>query len=208
MLALRTEAIVSAESEPVKAIAGDRQVDKYLLTASLVPTELGAEFSKLPPHITVLPPFFMYNSQKDSFDRSFSEIAEENLPFTIHACQPELFGHDNDLKVLPISGVFGSVFIGASVLAKEMNLPYDDTYHYRAYLRDDSQAMSFGTGEEVSTCGNEIVYESNNPHVTDYEGIIEPIETMRLYEIQLFCYQAMKKVVSIYRADGYRYAQE
>ncbi|MCX6728896.1 MAG: hypothetical protein NTV39_04000 [Candidatus Saccharibacteria bacterium] len=197
---------MSARSETLgsEGVLGHDNPNKYLLATSLTEVSLGEEFSKTPPHITVLPPFYMRPSQKEVFDREFAEVAEDSLPFTIYTEEPEFLGENNDIKVMPVSGRFWSVFAGASVLAKRMGLPFDDTYAYRSLEQiDKSTKLTFGVGEEIDSCGGLICIGHNNPHVTDYEGVIEPWETRHLQDIQLFCYQAFKKVVSVYTKDGF-----
>jgi len=199
---------VSAKSESlISEIPGGHE--KYVLTASLTPVRLGDDFLRLPPHLTLLPPVYMGPSQKAEFDVAFAEVAEESLPFTVHANPIEYFGPNNDIPVLPISGVFFSAFAGAAMLAKRMGLAYDDTYSFKFSPNvDESVAMSFGTGDEVDTCGGLTCISWNDPHITDFEGVIEPGEIQRLYEIQLFSSQALKRAVSIYRQDGFEYEQE
>jgi len=200
---------VSEKSKGESLIEIAEGQEKFVLAASLIPVRLGDVFLRLPTHLTMVPPVYMNPSQKREFDVGFAEVAEENLPFTIHANGPEYFGPKNDIEVLPISGVFFSAFAGAAMLAKRMGLPYDDTFSFKFSPKtDESVAMSFGTGDEVDTCGGLTCVSWNDPHVTDFEGIIEPGETRRLYEVQLFALQGLKRVVSVYRQDGFEYEQE
>lgn len=181
------------------------EVKKYILVASIDHIGLGENFFTIPPHMTVFPPFQMRVSQKPVFDSVYADIASENLPITIHTHDIEYFGDNKDVPALPVTGVFWTTFAGAYSLAKKMGLSFDDTYTYQTFERKDaSRAMSFGTGDEVCTCGGDIVYQSNNPHITDFEGVIGPNETRKIHELQLFCYNGLKRVVSIYRQDGYQ----
>lgn len=196
-------AIVSEKSKPQ---LGSEQPEKYVLTASIEPVDVGDKFVRLPTHITMLPPFMMHPSKKDEFDKNFAEVAEENLPFLMLTHEPEPFGRDGEVSALPVSGVFSQLFFGAFVIARYMELPFDDTYSIKIDARKDkSVAMSFGSGDEVESCGGLTVLSSGKPHITDYEGIIGPDDLRHIHEVQLFCYHALaKQVVSTYTRNGYR----
>lgn len=184
-------------------------VNKYVLVSCLEPVVVGDKFEKVPPHLTLLPPFMMEPSYKKYFDKHLAEIAEENLPLTVHAHQPEYFGFEHNILALPVSGRFEGLRIGAFALAKDMNLEFDDTFSFKlSNAIDRSPAMSFGSGHEVSTIGDYSLANWGQPHITDFEGIIEPGETKILSDVQLFCYGSLKKVASLYRNNMYDYDEE
>lgn len=181
--------------------------NKYVLVSCLNPLVVGEEFEKVPPHITVLPPFSMPLSKKEEFDRQFAEVAEDHLPFSFQALQPEMFGQNNDIEVMPVSTIDWGIFMGAFALAKRLQLDYDDTYHIKTLgSLDASRALSFGSGEEVDTCGGETCLKTNRPHITDFNGVINPGEQKHLFDVQLFSYRSFgKRVVSVYRNNMFDY---
>lgn len=202
MLAPRTVAIVSARnSSPEGGVISD-EPQKHVLVACIDPLCVGEEFDKIPPHVTVLPPFMMRPAERQQFIERYAESAEDHLPLTILTTDFEYYG---SIKVLPGFTLDWGVFTGAVCSARELGLEYPDEYSFQSYSnKDGSRALSFGTGDEVITCGGEIVYKSNHPHITDFEGVINPGEKKRFEDVQLFCYGAFtKRVKAIFRRDAY-----
>lgn len=187
------------------------QSQKHILVACLDPLCVGEEFPKIPPHVTVLPPFMMRPSQRRKFIEEYATTAEDHLPLRIHTLDYEYFGPENDVKVLPGATIDWGVFAGAACVAKYLGLEYPDEYHFQSYLKTDGSpridtggAMSFGTGDEVDTVGGETCYQSNSPHITDFEGLIGPGENKIFNDVQLFCYGALgKRVKAIFRRNMY-----
>lgn len=215
MLAPRTVAIVSEKSKSVQGGIEYDAPQKHVLAACLSPLCVGEEFDKIPPHVTVLPPFQMRPSQRLQFIKNYADVAEDHLPFRMVTLDYEYFGPNNDIKVLPGATIDWGVFAGAACLAKSLGLPYPDEYHFRSQLKTDSSlrldnswVMSFGTGDEVDTCGGVTCYQSNRPHITNFEGVIGPGEMIRFENVQLFCYEALsKKVKAIFRRDVYDFEE-
>lgn len=196
-------------------VGGKDEPKKHVVVACLEPFCVTEEFERIPPHITVLPPAMMTSSQRSDFIRFYSEVAEENLPFTVHTNDIEYFGNNNDIPVLPVSGVFGTAFAGAVVLAKRLGIEFDDTYMYRSAPDDSMRFMKTvavdresGDFKFVESDKDEADWVQcinwNQPHITDFEGVVGPGETFRLFDIQLFCYEALRKrVKAVFRRDIY-----
>jgi len=204
---------VSVESKSPEGGFECDEPQKHVLVACLEPLCVGEEFAKVPPHVTVLPPFMMRPSIRPLFVERYAESAEDHLPLTLLTVDYRYYGDNQDIKVLPGFTMDWGVFTGAACTAQELGLDYPDEYHFQPMLKTDGSprldtgfAMSFGTGDEVATCGGLTVYKSNSPHITDFEGLIGPDEKKVFGDVQLFCYEALgKRVKAIFRQDMYDY---
>lgn len=198
-------------SERSKTQPGDavcEWTDEFLLAATLEPVKIGDEFSRVPPHITILPPLRMNPAERRVFDERYADVAEENLPFTIHTQEIERFdfGKDTRARVLPVLGLgnFDFIFAHAFAIPENMGLSFDDSFSFQRYnSRDVGGSLAVGgPGESIDTVGGFPVKKTNRPHITDFEGLIGVGESREVNAVQLFCYQSFKKVVSIYKKDG------
>ena len=170
---------------------------KYVLTACLEPVEIGEEFSKLPAHITILPPCNIIEEKLKDFMNGIAEGAEDWLPISgITGC-PVLFGENHDIEVMPVHYIEPGVFANAIVTADKLGIPYDKSFSI-TYVKSDKPI--FYEGDELTISCSKI----NHPHITSCENL-KPGDKIRIYEMQLFCLSALKRVVATFNNQGYNY---
>jgi hypothetical protein len=194
--------------------------------ACVKPVIIGEEFEHIPPHITILPPFWMNPTQKNDFDRLISSGAEEYLPLTGWAEEPVCLGNNNELKylplsllaklpdysdgkglkVMPVSSVHRGLFACAVISGDRLGIEFDRKYSMD-YKSVTKKIVTVSSDQDAVTVENDEVEEIvctniNQTHITDFENI-EVGSRIVIPEIQLFCYGALKKVVSIYSEDKY-----
>ncbi len=170
---------------------------RYVLTACLEPVELGKEMSKLPPHITVLPPCNIAEDKLEKFINGIAEGAEDWLPIGGATGCPVLFGENHDITVMPLNFWEPGVFANAVVVADKLGISYDKRFSIN-YTKSDHIIMY--EGDEISWVCSQI----NHPHITNFEGL-RPNEWITIYEMQLFCLSAIKKAVATFNNQGFHY---
>lgn len=154
------------------------------------PVQVGSEFKKTPPHITILPPCSIGDKNLNKFINGIARVAEDWLPIVGLTSYPVLFGKDNDIQVMPVDFIEPGIFCGTIILADKMGLDYDRTYAVN-YVKNES--------EDLLICKR-----INQPHITEFEGF-KPMEYIKINQIQLFCLSAIKKVVATFDSKGFIY---
>lgn len=174
------------------------QESKYVLTACLEPVEVGKEFSKLPPHITILPPCNITEEKLSDFINGISQGAEDWLPISGETGCPVLFGKNHDTEVMPVHYIEPGVFANAIVTADKLGIAYDKSFSINYF---ESNKPIHYEGDELTISCSKI----NHPHITNFENL-KPDEEIRIQEMQLFCLSALKKkVVATFNNQGFNY---
>jgi len=74
-------------------------IERLMVAAPLVATEVGQEYEALPPHITVFPWFEINDASWYQFNRSMKEVVEDTVQPTIQGGDPAHFGPDETVPV-------------------------------------------------------------------------------------------------------------
>lgn len=171
---------------------------RYVLTACLKSVEIGEEYVKLPPHITVLPPCNIEEEKLYDFINGIAEGAEDWLPISGLTCCPVLFGKNRETEVMPVHYIEPGVFANAIVTADKLGITYDKSFSIN-YVKSNNPIVS--DGEELTLSCSKI----NHPHITNYEDL-KPNTWICIDEMQLFCLSAFKKkVLATFSNQGFNY---
>ena len=182
----------SPESKTVENCAS-RKLAKYCLMACITPIELGQKFDKYPPHITILPPFYMDDQQKEEFDNRLNNLNKDEHDYFIDSrlssCKDK-FGGSEDISVMRMFPYPIHILVRAALLLDAMKIDRDKNFGLDYY--------------EVKPVGEVSILARNFPkaHITDFSDLKEG-QLLQIDQIQLFKSDVDNKTVcSIYHSVG------
>jgi|GEM_PF-4715403 len=146
--------------------------ERFLLAASLELCNVGKDFSHLPPHITIVPPFRLDTGRMSDLDRELADRLSEEAPLHIVGRQLAEYGSaEYPVTVREVSGIAFGVHAACLALVKHFGGRFDEKH----------TAVGW------------------SPHVTDTAALAEGEERV-ITDVQLFRYQPNgdKRVVAIY----------
>ena len=162
-------------------------IEKFVTVATIERCALADDFSSIPAHITLCPPFQVEAGRIFEYHERMSEVIDEN-PRGIHviATEPQWFGADYDVSatktwVSLIDGGF-SIHYGALAGARAIGAQLDDKFAGMRW----------------------------NPHSSKVDDLSLPGAPFWLTDVQLFRYRpdGMKRVIGIYAADAVKILEE
>ena len=150
--------------------------EKFVTVATVEPCLLGDEFSKVPPHITLCPPFKADPENIALYHARMEAVMEENPDgITVQSSEPDNFGDNNEVPVLKTW----------------LNAITDFPIH----------AGAFVGAQEVGEVDGRYAGLNWNPHISLTPGLLLPDAPMSLKEVQLFHYAShTKQVIAVYAA--------
>lgn len=154
MLAPRMVAIVSEESNH-RVLKTLRQEGKFLVAHIIGDARTGREFEKLPPHITLLPPFKEFGHVAV---HGFLKASRSTELIGAHIGAREFgpvkyLGAENDIPTRPITGE-GSIALLAIHMLYLANFPYSTPlgwagHRYQPHLTIVSEELDPGEGANI-----------------------------------------------------------
>lgn len=148
--------------------------EKFVTVATVEPCLLGDEFSSLPPHITLCPPFKARPEELSRYHAKMEAVMEENPDgLTVQSMEPALFG---DAEDMPVEKTWLSAIT-------------DFPVHAGAYVG----------AQEIGEVDGRYAGLAWNPHISLTPGISLPDAPFSLKEMQLFHYGTdTKQVIAVY----------
>lgn len=152
------------------------ELEKFVTVATVEPCSLGDTFSKVPPHITLCPPFRADPEKISRYHDRMEAVMEENPDgITVLSAESAAFGDQNEVPVLKT---------WLSALS-------DFPIHAGAYVG----------AQEISEVDGRYAGLNWNPHVSLTPGLTLPEAPIALREVQLFHYASnTKQVIAVYAA--------
>jgi len=148
---------------------------KLILAASLESCEIGAEYDHLPPHLTIVPPFYLHEDVLPELHEGMAERMIENPKMQIVGGETTSYGVGEEVCVRQLGGRMFGLHAAAIVFVRYLGGEFDETY----------------TGLEW------------HPHLSSVSALAQD-ERRELTEVQLFRYLPLrlKRVSAIYSAQG------
>lgn len=152
------------------------ELEKFVAVATVDPCLLGDTFSKVPPHMTLSPPFVADPEKIGRYHDRMGAVMEENPDgITVRSMEPAHFGDNNDIPVM-------KTWLSALT---------DFPIHAGAYVG----------AQEIGEVDGRYAGLNWNPHISLSPGLVLPEGSLSLREVQLFHYATdVKQVIAVYAA--------
>lgn len=154
--------------------------EKFVTVALVSPGELGDAFEKIPPHITLCPPFRADPGRLDEYHDRMRAVMEENpTGIQVVDSEPRMYGDTAQIPVektwVPLLGGGFPIHLGAFIGAQAIGGSPDESYALHRW----------------------------SPHISRVEGFAVPPVPFSLHEVYLLWYRSdgLKRIIGVYASD-------